>query len=212
MLSNADPQHDSDDLPGHDDALVAALAEIDSFVNQAGWGVPARLFALVNTEKLRESEPALAQHLVAGSPDSLSSIEQDEFHAGDDIEAALASIMWPDAVDGAAITLERVFLPNDVEDEIPADPAQAATFVASHPRRQDVRVIVGVLRTGEHHALARLLDHPDDLLSGTDLVPALEMALLHTFDPTTGDVAVSDDMAAKDAHRPAGPAGTRGDR
>ena len=53
---------------------------------------------------------------------------------------------------------------------------------------------------------------PDDLLSGTDLVPALEMALLHTFDPTTGDVAVSDDMAAKDAHRPAGPAGTRGDR
>lgn len=167
------------------DALVAALAEIDRFVADAGWGAPARLFALVRTDELLAAEPTLVGQVSAGSPDSLSSIEQDGFHAGDDVEAALDAIMWPDTVAGAALTLERVFLPADVEDEIPADPEEAARFVAAHPRRQDVRVVVGALRDGTHHGLARLLDHPEDLLGGVDLVPALESALARTLQTVT---------------------------
>ena len=50
-----------------------------------------------------------------------------------------------------------------------------------HPSKTDVRVIVGVLREGTQHGLARLQSNPEDLLGGEDLVPGLADALLDTF-------------------------------
>lgn len=177
-MSSADSSHGS----GTTDPLAAALTEIDRFLGRDGWGLPARLFALVPTADLMAAESSLAGRLSAGSPDSLSSIEQEDFHAGDHIEATLAGIVWPEAVTGAAVSLERVFLPADEEAGIPEDPQAAAEYVASHPRRQDLRVVAGATRQGAHFAVARVLDHPDDLLGAEDLVPGLEAALLGTFD------------------------------
>lgn len=93
------------------DSLVAALADIERYVTKSGWDQPARLFALVSTAQLLEAEPDLANHLHETSPDALSAIEQEQFHAGDDIVATLARIGWPEPVVGCALALERTFLP-----------------------------------------------------------------------------------------------------
>ena len=45
------------------DALVAALLEIERHVGHGGWDAPARLFALVPTEQLLAAEPSLAAQL-----------------------------------------------------------------------------------------------------------------------------------------------------
>lgn len=168
-------------VPIPEDALVASLMEIERHVSGQGWDQPARLFALVSTELLIRTEPTLADHLNPGSPDALSSIEQEDFRAGDDLLTTLARITWPATVSGCAVAVERVFLPRQYEDQIPTDPDQAAEFVAHHEHRQDVRVVVGALRDGTVHGVARLVSNPDDLLGGADLVPGLAKACLETL-------------------------------
>lgn len=177
-MSSSDEAHSG----SRSDALAAALTEIDRFLGAGGWGLPPRLFALVPTLDLIAAEPSLEGQLSVGSKDSLSSVEQEDFHPGDRVEQALGRIVWPAAVTGAAVSLERVFLPADEEAAVPGDPEAAARFVAAHPRRQDLRVVAGATRTGAHFAVARILGHPDDLLGAENLVPSLEAALLGTFD------------------------------
>lgn len=165
------------------DALVGSLMEIDRHVARVGWDQPVRLFALVPTVELLSAEPSLAQHTRnPADPTSLSAVEQDEFRSGGDILDELSRITWPASVAGCALTLERVFVPSEVEPEIPSDPDAAASFVAGHSRRQDVRVIVGVLRDGSTHGLARLKSNPDDLMGADNLVPGLTEALAQTLE------------------------------
>lgn len=166
------------------DALVAALLDIERHVTAAGWEQPARLFALVPTGELLAAEPGLAEQfeqLKHAPADAFTAIEQEEFRSGTDLLDDLAAIQWPDTVAGCAISVERVFVPTDVENELPDDPAAAADFVNSHPRRQDLRVIAGVLRDGSHHGVARIKEHPEELLGGEDLAPGLVQALSHTL-------------------------------
>ena len=167
-----------------DDALVAALMEIERHVAHGGWGQPARLFALVPTAELVAAEPALAEQIAR--PDelpegALSSIEQDGFHTGADLLEDLDRITWPPAVHGCALSVERLFVPPHVEDQIPDDPEQATAFVAEHPERHGVRVVVGVTRGGSRYGVARLATNPDDLLAADDLVPGLGDALARTL-------------------------------
>ena len=164
------------------EALVAALVEIEHHVGRLGWDQPARLFALVPTVELVAAEPTLWQGRGEPVPGALSSIEQDEFHAGADLGEALATIGWPPSVTGCALALERSFLPPELEGEVPSDPEQAALFVAGHPRRLDLRVVVGVTRQGGRHGVARVRGDDDPLLGGPDLVPALAAALSHTLE------------------------------
>lgn len=166
------------------DALIAALAEIERHVGHGGWDQPSRLFALVPTARLLQAEPTLAAQLDRPGgvdPDALSSVEQDGFHAGGDLADDLARIMWPSAVQGCAIAMERLLVPADVEPDIPSDADAAAAFVAAHPRRRDVRVVVGVTRAGARYGLARVRTDPSELLAGTDLVPGLADALSRTL-------------------------------
>jgi hypothetical protein len=165
-----------------DEALLAALIEVERHVGQLGWDQPARLFALVRTADLIAAEPHLAEHLGAAAPDGFSSVEQDQFHAGEDLGEALARIAWPPAVSGCALSLERAFLPADAEAGLPADPSAAADAVAAHPERMDLRVVVGVTRGGRRHGVARVRGEDGDLLSAPDLVPALAQALAHTLE------------------------------
>lgn len=180
------------------DALIAALVELEHHVAEAGWDQPARLFALVRTDDLIVAEPQLAEHLglrssADGHPEgALSSIEQEDFRsigAGDgdhafesDLHRVLGRITWPDSVEGCALSLERSLLPARFEADVPDDPEEAEQFVARHPERQDLRLVVGVLRDGSKHALARLVRQPDDLLSGPELAPGVVSVLAATLD------------------------------
>lgn len=164
------------------DRLIACLADIERHVTSAGWDQPARLFALVPTTELLEKEPQLKGRVPESMPDALSAVEQDGFATGADVLERLGEIYWPPSVLGAAMALERTFLPPKYEDEIPGDPDEAATFVAKHPNRTDLRVVVGVLRDGSRHGLARLVSEPDELLGAPDLVPGLADALMSTLE------------------------------
>lgn len=165
-----------------DDALLAALVEVERHVGRLGWDQPARLFALVRTADLIAAEPQLAEHLSAAAPDGFSSVEQEQFHAGEDLGSALARIAWPPTVAGCVLALERAFLPAAAEVALPDDPTAAAEAVAAHPGRMDLRVVVGVTRDGQRHGVARVRGEDGDLLSGADLVPALADALAHTLE------------------------------
>ncbi|WP_028708647.1 PPA1309 family protein [Propionicicella superfundia] len=165
-----------------EEALFRVLRDVEAHVGRSGWDQPARLFALVGTALLAASEPAVAE-AVAGTPDedALSAVEQDGFRLGDDIVETFARIAWGPAVAGCALAVERTMVPREVEDDLPADPSAAARVVATHPRRMDLRLVVGVLRDGSHHAVARLANRPEELLSGADMVPGLVGVLAQTL-------------------------------
>ncbi|HSO70779.1 MAG TPA: PPA1309 family protein [Arachnia sp.] len=161
--------------------LIAALMDVERHVSSSGWDQPARLFALVTTRTLLDVEPQLRGRVPESSPDALTAIEQDEFHATENVVERLSGIFWPDTVEGCALAMERAFLPPEHEAELPQEPDAAAEFVANHPEKTDVRIVVGVLRDGTRHGLARLVSNPDDLLGAEDLVPGLADALVNTF-------------------------------
>lgn len=171
--------------------LTRAVLEIDEYAAGLGWDRPARLFALVDTARLREQEPGLAAQLGldeeadASAAASLTPIEQDELPAGTPLDEFLATIAWPDAVTGCALTVERLMLPPSAESSVPEDldEKQLAAWVAKHPERQEVRMTVAVLRDGSREAAVRLRekDSPTEVLTGAGLVPGLAEALSATF-------------------------------
>lgn len=59
-MSNVSP---SPGTPMAATPLTRAVLEIDEYASSLGWDKPARLFALVDTAKLRKSEPRLAGQL-----------------------------------------------------------------------------------------------------------------------------------------------------
>jgi hypothetical protein len=88
--------------------------------------------------------------------------------------------MWPAEVTGTAVVVERLVLPPGAED-LPDDPAEAAEAAASHPDRQEVRMVAGATRAGSTFCALRLREHDGDfaVIEGPDLVPAL-LQLLQT--------------------------------
>lgn len=169
--------------------LTRAVLEIDEYVSGLGWDRPARLFALVDTARLRTQEPALAAQLgLEGESESagLTPIEQDEIPVGRPLDDFLGTIAWPDAVAGCALTVERLMLPPSAEASVPQglDEAALAKWVAAHPDRQEVRMTVAVLRDGTRESALRLRekDSPTEVLTGSDLVPGLAEALTATFE------------------------------
>nr|WP_190023225.1 PPA1309 family protein [Streptomyces hiroshimensis] len=169
--------------------LTRAVLEIDQYASGLGWDQPARLFALVDTAKLRAQEPGLADQLgldESAQAGSLTPIEQDEVPAGTALDKFLGTIAWPDAVTGCALTVERLMLPPSAEGTVPngLNEKQLAKWVASHPDRQEVRMTVAVLRDGARETAVRLRekDSPTEVLTGPDLVPGLAEALTATFE------------------------------
>ena len=168
--------------------LTRAVLEIDEYASGLGWDQPARLFALVDTARLRAQEPALAAQLGLEEEQEsagLTPIEQDEIPAGKPLDEFLATIAWPDAVAGCALTVERLMLPPSAESQVPEglDEAGLTKWVAGHPDRQEVRMTVAVLRDGARESALRLRDKDSstEVLTGPDLVPGLAEALAATF-------------------------------
>lgn len=183
--------------PGTDDAAGAAtthladsVLEIERHVARGGWDGPIRVFALVGTQAALAAEPGLAAQLapevVAAARDDahhLTSVEQEGLPQAESLEELLGVLTWPETVDGAAVVVERVVLPPAAEDAMPPDPDEALTYLMAHPDRQDVRIAVGVLRSGAAWSVLRTRSHDDDaaVAGGPDLVPGLTEALRATF-------------------------------
>ena len=179
-----------------EEALRAAVVEVEHYVDDDGWDQPGRLFALVPTAELLEAEPDLAMELGvhASTAAALTPVEQEIDVNDRTLEELLGTIAWPESVVGAMAVVERVVLPPSAEDDVPEDEEQAAAFAAEHAAREEVRMVAGVLRSGEAHCVLRLRsrDHEADLVHGPDLVPLLVSALRETLEYDDGD-AVEDD-------------------
>jgi hypothetical protein len=172
-------------------ALAGAVTEIERHVARAGWDAPVRVFALVRTGAALEASPELAGQLppevvtaARADPTHLTSVEQEDLPTAPDLEELLGALSWPPTVDGAAVVVERVVLPPAAEEGMPADDDAALAYLMAHPDRQDVRLAVGALRTGETWSAlrSRANDSDDDVAGGPDLVPGLLEALRATFD------------------------------
>lgn len=170
--------------------LAESVREIERHVSRGGWDGPVRVFALVATQAALAAQPALASQLApevvaAAQADAhhLTSVEQEGLPQAESLEELLAVLSWPETVDGAAVVVERVVLPPAAEDAVPEDPDEALAYLMAHPDRQDVRIAVGVLRTGEAWSVVRTRAHDDDaaVAGAPDLVPGLTEALHATF-------------------------------
>jgi hypothetical protein len=164
--------------------LEEVVLDLERHSAEAGWDAPPRLYALVETTVLHSEEPELAEQLgIPADIDSIAALEQPPLPGEGAVENVLATIAWPDGVSGCALVMERIVLPPEAEEEMPAEDAD--DWVAAHPKREDVRVIVGVLRDGTRYSALRLRKHDEDdeVLSGPDLVPALADALAATLEP-----------------------------
>jgi hypothetical protein len=166
-------------------ALAQAVADIERHVSEGGWDQHPRLYALAPTGELVEREPALANRLgLKHEPiteDSLTPIEQD-VSAGS-LEELLPSITWPETVRGCAIAIERIVLPPGAEEHVPEDDTAAVQWAQSHPKRTDVRVVVGVLRDGSRMSVMRIRGHEadDELIRDAELSPEIGDALAETL-------------------------------
>lgn len=141
--------------------LTRAVLEIDEYASGLGWDQSARLFALVDTARLRAQEPGLAAQLgLRDEPETtgLTPIEQEEIPAGKPLDEFLGTIAWPDAVVGCALTVERLMLPPSAEASVPEGLSEKklTQWVAQHPDRQEVRMTVAVLRDGTRDSALRL--------------------------------------------------------
>ena len=174
--------------PTQQDALAEVVREVEQHAARAGWDQPAQLFALVDTADLLEREPQLAGLLGVdpASADGLTPVEQET--VSDSLEELLPTILWPPEVVGCAVVVEATTMPPGSTD-VPADPEAAAEYAASHPDREDARVVAGVLRSGESWCAIRQRanDEDDMVLTGNDLVPALLELLQTTLEPDAGE-------------------------
>lgn len=180
---SASPQNPS----GLAQALPATAREVEEFVAAAGWDQQPQLFALVVTTTLLASQPELAGQLDAQA--ALTPIAQDALPEGE-LDAALASIEWPDSVAGCALAQEIVVLPPAAEadlGELPQDPAQARAAATGHPQRREGRLVAAVLRDGVGACVLRLRadsgtdQRSAELVEDPQLAPNLLRALLATL-------------------------------
>jgi hypothetical protein len=165
--------------------LQAVVRELEAHAAESGWDRPERLFALVETAELVNREPQLADALgLEGEPTGLTPVEQEALPPGTSLEDVLEAIVWPDDVAGCAAIAERLVLPPEVDQQIPDDPDEAQAFAASHPARQEVRIVAAALRGGDSACALRLRshDHAESVLTSPDLVPGLLMLLHATLD------------------------------
>ena len=161
---------------------MTALEEtVKSIEQQTGWDGPPQLFALVKTAELLKVQPELADQLGFEDGDGFTAVDQGEL-PDEDIGALLSGIVWPESVTGCALAMVRITLPPEVEEQIP-DGEDAVAWAVAHPRHEELKIVVGVLRDGTRHAVLRIRRHEDELLSAEDLVPDLAEALAQTLLP-----------------------------
>lgn len=171
--------------------LHDAVTSIERHAAELGWDGPVMVFALVRTRDAAHNIPnfrdELTQEVRAASeadPNHLTAIEQTGLPESSTLEQLLAQLAWPETVDGAAIVVERQLLPPEAERDMPQDEGAALEYLRHHPDRDDVRLAVGALRSGQTWcALRTRSNDADDAVAGSpDAVPGLVAALQSTFE------------------------------
>jgi hypothetical protein len=175
---------------GRQQAVLRAVRELEQHVAAGGWDGPVRLFALVRTADALDRDPALVDRLppdvvraARADREHLTLVEQEGLPEASSLEELLGGLAWPDTVDGAALVTERVVVPPEVEADLPADPAEALTWLANHPARREVRLAAAVLRDGTGGCAVRARDHDrdSDVAVAPNLVPGLLEGLAATL-------------------------------
>ncbi|YAL84051.1 PPA1309 family protein [Dermacoccaceae bacterium W4C1] len=164
--------------------LISCAVDTERHVAAGGWDQPPRLFAIARNADIASREPALAAQLADVDPDAYSTIEQEGLPAEVSVEETLGRLAWPPQVDGVALALEQIVVPPEAEQDLPQDPEKATRALAAHPDREDVRLLVAVLRDGDAVCLLRQRsqDSDDRVAISQDLAPGLIQALQATFD------------------------------
>jgi hypothetical protein len=167
------------------DPLSIAALDTERYVAASGWDQNPRLFALVPTADLLEREPHLRTQLHRAdlAEGALSAVEQENLPRTSNLESLLGGIAWPEAVKGAALAVERIVVPPEAERDLPVHAEAAVDALATHPLRQDVRLLVAVTRDGQSRCLVRQRAHDadDQVAMGEDLAPGLVHALRATL-------------------------------
>lgn len=178
--------------------LEKTVREVEEYVSRGGWDQPTRLFVLAKTAEALHTDPSLAALLpeaaIAESntnPEALTAIEQDGLPEHKNLEELLGQIGFGPAAAGALIVVERITVPPEAEVGLPKDPQAATEALLVHPQRDDVRLVVALMRTGDHLCAirSRSNDHTEKVATGPDLVPGLVSALAQTledFDDESG--------------------------
>nr|MDT0665774.1 PPA1309 family protein [Micromonospora sp. DSM 115978] len=96
------------------------------------------------------------------------------------LDQVLAGIGWPSEVLGCVLVTELVVLPPSAEHEVPYDEREIEYWASNHPERQDVRVAVGVTRSGLHASCLRVRGE-NELVVDPDLADNLIDGLMATF-------------------------------
>ena len=165
--------------------LERLTVDIERHAAAAGWDRAPTLFALVETADLLRREPQLAEQLglVEGQPGDLTPVDQGELPDHSALDELLSGIAWPPEVLGAAVTVERLMVPPAAEKDMPQNEGAALQWLGEHPERQEVRLVVAVLRDGSRSAAIRMRAHDEEtsVLTGDNLVPALADAMAATF-------------------------------
>ena len=173
-------------------ALARVVVEIERRAAARGWDAPVGVFALVRTAAALAQDPDLARLLDAAAieearadPCALTVIEQEGLPPAADLGDLLGRLAWPSAVDGAAVSVERIMVgpTSEAEAEAIEDPDERIAFLRARPDRQDVRLVAGVLRWGESWCAVRARSRDSDgaVVQGEAVVPGLVEALAATF-------------------------------
>ncbi|MDO5746102.1 MAG: PPA1309 family protein [Actinomycetaceae bacterium] len=169
------------------------LENIERELAQLGWDQAPALFALVNNQWLLESIPdsddtpsedrQLRESLL-DNPGAMTAVLQDS-HEDMEIEELINLIVFPEHVVGAALSIERIVVPPSVSDQAPDDPEKRDDFLMNHPQRDDIRVVAGVLRSGEKWCVIRSRSYDKDaaIITGDDLIDDLPELLMRTLTP-----------------------------
>lgn len=171
-------------------ALKEAVTDIEAHVATGGWDGPVRVYALVCTGEIIAHHPDLAAELPAdlrergeANPAAIFALEQEGLEQVTSLDELIGILSWPQTVHGVAMSLERIILPPEAEASLPHDEEGFREAAVAHPQRDDVRMVVGVMRSGESWCALRMKSHdtPEAVLQGEDLVPDMVEALRSTF-------------------------------
>jgi hypothetical protein len=159
--------------------LASVVLEVERHVAEAGWDQPSKVYALADTADLLTREPSLAPHIGNAPPGSLTPVEQEPLPVGR-LDEVLSGIGWPPEVLGCVLVTELVVLPPSAEMEAPYDEREIEMWATRHPERQDVRLAVGVTRTGTHASCLRRRGD-EEIVVDPDLADNLVDGLFATF-------------------------------
>lgn len=158
-------QETRDGSSAGNDALLLAMLEAESYVDDMGWGRRPRLYAL--TEK------------TDAGPGALIPVEHEPLADGDLVEV-LGGIHWPADVVGCVLVTELAALPPRSEQDAPVEADAAGQWASTRPDGRPARLAVGVRRSGEHTCGLRVKGE-DEIQIRAELASDLVTALLSTF-------------------------------